>query len=89
MEQHGEVLAELNVAVLIEYVVIYELLMERYKETELFKYMVQQIKPDAVMLLNGTELDAVVKVLQKKLARPAIVNLIDEIRKLPHKQMES
>lgn len=89
MEQHREVLAELNVAVLIEYVVIYELLMERYKETELFKYMVQQIKPDAVMLLNGTELDAVVKVLQKKLARPAIVNLIDEIRKLPHKQMES
>lgn len=82
-------LAELNIAVLIEYVVIYELLMEKYKETGLFQYMVQQSKPDAVMLLNGTRLEDVARALQKKLAHPQSVHLIDEIRKIPHREMES
>lgn len=80
---------ELNIAALIEYVVVHEFLMERYKETELFKYMVSQVKPDIVMLLNGTNLEDLARILQKKLVSPATVDMIEEIRKLPHREMES
>lgn len=68
---------------------IYELLMERYKETELFRYMVQQIKPDAAMLLNGTRIEQVVKLIERKLVNPTAINLIEELKKLPRRELES
>jgi len=65
-----EIVGKLNIAILVNLILIDELLREQYAETRLYEYMVSQVYHNIGMIADGIAMVDVVKILEQKLNDP-------------------